>query len=247
MTAIVKLGGSLVTEKDERETVDVDALATASDHIAEADVSNLVLVHGGGSFGHKHAAEHGVSSRVGTTDPEAIRSIHDAMGRLQSVVLDYLHDRRVPAVPVRPFSLGFRPGPGGVSMATEQLDAMLGEGFVPVLHGDVFTTRTEGATIVSGDELVVQLATDLDADRVGLCGSVPGVLDDDGSVISEIDSFETVAAILGGSDATDVTGGMAAKVELLLDAGRPAHVFDLDGLREFLDGGEPGTTIRGDR
>lgn len=247
MTMIVKLGGSLVTEKDERETVDVDALATASERLGEADISDLVLVHGGGSFGHKHAAEYGVSSTEGTTEPIAIRSIHDAMGRLQSVVLDHLNEQGVPAVPVRPFSMGFRPEPGSVSMATSHLAAMIEEGFVPVLHGDVFTTRSDGVTIVSGDELVVKLAAELDADRVGLCGSVRGVLDDDGSVIPEIHSIETVAAVLGESESTDVTGGMAAKVALLLDAGVPAQVFDLDGLREFLDGGTPGTTIQGNR
>ena len=64
-----------------------------------------------------------------------------------------------------------------------------------------------------------------------------------GAVIDRIDSFDAVADALGGSDATDVSGGMAGKVRALLDLDAPAHVFDLDGLEEFLNGSEPGTRI----
>ncbi|MFC6726929.1 acetylglutamate kinase, partial [Halobium palmae] len=65
----------------------------------------------------------------------------------------------------------------------------------------------------------------------------------DGAVVPEIGAFEDVHDYLGGSDATDVTGGMAAKVRTLLDTGVPAHVFGPDGLEEFLSGGSPGTRI----
>jgi isopentenyl phosphate kinase len=69
------------------------------------------------------------------------------------------------------------------------------------------------------------------------------VLDADGDVIDRIGSFDDAAAVLGGSDATDVTGGMAGKVRTLLALDAPARIFDLDGLAEFLAGGEPGTVI----
>ncbi len=245
MTTVLKLGGSLITEKTERETVDEAGLARAASAIGDADVTDLVLIHGGGSFGHFTAEDHGVSSSDGTTDATAIRDIHAAMGRLNRAVLTALGEAGVPAVPVRPFSAGYRPDAGSVWHASEQIEAMLAEGFVPVLHGDVFTTAGAGATIVSGDELVVSMAESLDADSVGLCASVEGVLDEEGEVISEIDDFETVADVLGGSEATDVTGGMAAKVSALLELDAPSRIFDLDGLPAFLAGGEPGTLVDG--
>ena len=259
MTVVLKLGGSLITKKDERETIDTDALEETGRAIGEArleatdrasgeaDIEDLVVVHGGGSFGHQHAEKLGVSSDVGTTNPADIRQIHDAMGRLNKAVLDYLNDHDVGAVPVRPFSAGYRPAEGEVWLATEQIEAMLAEGFVPVLHGDVFTSNNAGATIVSGDELVVTLAQALDASRVGLCASVPGVLDEQGSVVETIESFDDVADALGESDATDVTGGMAAKVRALLALETDASVFDLDGLPEFLAGGDPGTLVRSEQ
>jgi len=73
---------------------------------------------------------------------------------------------------------------------------------------------------------------------------VPGVLDSDGEVIPSIDSFEAVAAdALGASDATDVSGGMAAKVRELLALDAPAHVFGAAGLEPFLRGEDAGTRI----
>lgn len=245
MTTVLKLGGSLITRKAQTETVDEERLETAAAAIGGAMIEDLVVVHGGGSFGHVHAEEHDVAIDTGTRDPAAIREIHAAMGRLNRRVLDALDAHDVPAVPVRPFSAGYRPAVGDVWLATDQIEAMLAEDFVPVLHGDVFATVGEGASIVSGDELVVALARALETDAVGLCASVPGVLDAEGAVIPEIESFGDVGDSLEGAATTDVTGGMAGKVRALLDLAAPARIFDLDGLPAFLEGGEPGTLVRG--
>lgn len=245
MTVVLKLGGSVVTEKDQPETVADDRLADLANAVADSGVSDLVVVHGGGSFGHPHAAEHGVSSTDGTSDAAAVRDIAAAMEALNQAVVGALADAGVPAVPVHPFSAGFRDADGDLHLPTDQVAAMLAENFVPVLHGDVLTTTGEGATIVSGDDLVVSLAEGLDASRVGLCSTVPGVLDTEGDVIPEIRAFEDAADALGESDATDVTGGMAAKVRALLGLGSPAFVFGPGALDDFLAGGDAGTRIDG--
>ena len=246
---VLKLGGSLITEKDRPETLDDDALAAACDAVADAladgAVERLVVVHGGGSFGHHHASEHGVSTGSGTRDPTAVMDVHGAMTALNRAVLDRLHDRGVPAVPVHPLSLSARPTgvDGDLDLPLSSTATLLGEGFVPVLHGDGVATAGEGVTVVSGDELVVALAAGLGARRVGVCSTVPGVLDADGDVIPVIDSFDAVADALGASGATDVSGGMAAKVRELLALGAPAYVFGAEGLAPFLRGEGAGTRV----
>ncbi|WP_135362624.1 isopentenyl phosphate kinase [Halosimplex halophilum] len=247
MTTVLKLGGSVVTEKDSPETVDDDALARAAEAVAGFD-GDLVLVHGGGSFGHHAAAERGVSADSGTRSAADARAIHDAMGRLNAAVLDALHEAGVEALPVRPLSLASRGADGDLSVPTGSVATMLAEGFTPVLHGDGVVQSGAGVTVTSGDDLVVALAADggLDVDRVGLCSTVPGVLDAEGAVIERIERFADAADALGGSDATDVTGGMAAKVEKLLALGAPAHVFGPDGLDAFVAGGSPGTVVAGE-
>ena len=242
----LKLGGSVVTEKSSPETVDEEGLERAAeaigDHVAERHGA-LVVVHGGGSFGHPYAERHGVTTTAGTHDARAVTEINGAMKELDAAVVDALADRGVPAVPVHPLSAASRDADGALSLPLSAPRRMLGEGFVPVLHGDVVVHEGRGATVVSGDELVVALARGLDADRVGLCSDVPGVLDRSGEVVERVRDFEDVADALGASGDTDVTGGMAAKVRELLDLGAPADVFDLDGLPAFLDGGSPGTRI----
>jgi len=244
MTVVVKLGGSVVTRKDEPETLDEGAIERAAAAVADAD-EEVVVVHGGGSFGHHHATRHGVSRTDGTDDAVAVREVHAAMKRLNDAMVEALADAGVPAVPIHPLSAGSRDATGNLDLPTGQVATMLGEGFVPVLHGDVLAHAGSGATIVSGDELVVALATGVDADRVGLCSAVPGVLDADDAVIDRIDAFEDVAAVLGGSDAADVTGGMAAKVRTLLDLDTPASIFPLDELGAFFEGDRPGTLVAG--
>jgi isopentenyl phosphate kinase len=250
MTVVLKLGGSVVTDKDTPETVDDDALDTVIEAVADSGVEDLVVVHGGGSFGHHHAATHGVSTTEGTSDAGGALAIHAAMKRLNDAVVSRLQSRNVPALPVHPLSVAARhdDAAGDETVLLLPLDstkALLGEGFVPVLHGDVVAHEGRGVTVVSGDELVVELAAGLDADRVGLCSTVPGVYDENEVVIDEIRSFEDVAAALGESESTDVTGGMAAKVRALLAMQTPAHVFGPDGVGPFLAGGSPGTKIDG--
>jgi len=238
---VLKLGGSVITEKESTETIDEATLRTAAD--ALSGVGDIVLVHGGGSFGHPAAERHGLTRTDGSHDHEAIIEIHEAMRRLNQRVIDALHEVAVPALPVHPLSLASRDDDGALTLPMPSIVRMLEQGFVPVLHGDVVIHVGKGATILSGDELVVELADGLRADRVGLCSSVPGVLDESGAVIDRIDAVETVAAHLGESDATDVTGGMAAKVTALLDLEAPAVVFGPDDLPAFLGGESPGTLI----
>ena len=243
MVVVLKLGGSVITEKDRPETLDGAALSALAAAVAAADVEDLVIVHGGGSFGHHHAAERGVTTTDGTRDADGVMAVHGAMTTLDRFVLSRLHERDVPALPVHPLSAATRDADGDLSLPTDQVAAMVEEGFVPVLHGDGVVHAGEGVTVVSGDELVTELATALDADRVGLCSTVPGVLDGDDEVIPRIDKFDDAADVLGVSDATDVTGGMAAKVRQLLALDSPAYVFGPEAVERFLAGEDAGTRI----
>lgn len=249
MITVLKLGGSVITEKERPETLDGEALDAAADAVADAvadgDVADLVVVHGGGSFGHHHASEAGVTTTEGSSDATDAIAIHGAMKTLNQFVLSRLHERGVPALPVHPLSAGLRDETDNLDLPLRQVETMLSEGFVPVLHGDVLATAGEGVTVLSGDEIVTTAASRLDADRVGLCSTVPGVLDAEDEVIPEITEVADVESVLGGSDAEDVSGGMAEKVQQLLALGAPASVFGPDAISSFLAGERPGTTIRG--
>ncbi len=244
---VCKLGGSVITDKERPETLDAVALERATAAIRTGlegpNAPALVIVHGGGSFGHHNASEHGVSTTEGTHDASAVLDIHGAMTTLNAFVLERLLEDGVQAVPVHPFSAASRDHSGELQLPTQQIETLCDEGFVPVLHGDMVVHAGLGATVVSGDELVVELATALESDRVGVCSTVDGVLADDGTVIDRIEAYSDVAAVLGESDATDVTGGMAGKVAALLEVPGSASIFGLEAFEAFLAGHSVGTTI----
>lgn len=242
---ILKLGGSVITDKDTPETIDDDALDRVVAAIADSNLSSLVVVHGGGSFGHVHAADHGVSTTDGSHDPAAVSAIHGAMKELNRAVIDRLQAAGVAAVPVHPLSTATRNESGELTVVADAVQSLEVEGFVPVLHGDLIAHAGRGVTVLSGDELVVALATELDATRVGICSTVPGVFDADGDVLESITSFDAVAAAVGDSDTTDVSGGMAGKVRALLSLDGHARIFGPQAVGSFLAGETPGTLIDG--
>jgi len=243
---VLKLGGSVITEKDEPETVDRGALEACASALGDYE-GDAVVVHGGGSFGHYHAERHGVTEETGTRNASALLDVHDAMGQLNDRVIAALRAHDVATAPVEPFSLAHRDRDGALTMPVGGLETLIAEGFVPVLHGDGVPHRGTGVTVLSGDEVVVELARSLGAQRVGLCSTVEGVYDASGNVIDRIDEFDAVAEPLGASEATDVTGGMAGKVRTLLSLSTPARVFGIEDLAAFLRGDAVGTLVEGDR
>jgi isopentenyl phosphate kinase len=120
----------------------------------------------------------------------------------------------------------------------------LARDLVPLLYGDVALDEVQGATIVSTEQILAYLARKLRPARMLLVGQVNGVFAADpvraplAEPVPRITSanWEGIREMLSGSHATDVTGGMLAKVEAMVDL-----VQDLPGLTvNILSGGQPG-------
>jgi isopentenyl phosphate kinase len=106
---------------------------------------------------------------------------------------------------------------------------MLDLGLVPVLYGDAVVDAVKGISILSGDQLTVHLACELDAARVVVGIDVDGVFTADpklqkkAKLVQKITpaNWPEVVKSLGGVGKPDVTGGIANKVrELLTLTGR---------------------------
>ena len=54
---LLKLGGSLLTDKNQPSSLREDVINRAIEQIIESN-KNIVLIHGGGSFGHPIAKEY---------------------------------------------------------------------------------------------------------------------------------------------------------------------------------------------
>lgn len=222
-TIFLKLGGSLITDKTQVETVRADVLARLAAEIAQARRENpalrLVLGHGSGSFGHVAGAKHG--TRQGVRDAAGWRGfaeVSDAAARLNRQVLAALLAADVTAVSLAPSaSVGCVDGRIH-TIASRPVQAALDAGIVPVVYGDVAFDSVRGGTIVSTEEVMMALAEEIRPSWLLLAGETTGVYDESGQVIAAISraNYAEIEAALGGSRGTDVTGGMVSKVQSML-------------------------------
>lgn len=219
----LKLGGSLITDKTGVEAVRETVLARVALEIAAAlaaapDLS-LVLGHGSGSFGHVAAAaentRQGVHSAAGW---HAFARVSDAAARLNRLVVAALLDAGVPALSLQPSaSANCRDGVIQ-SLAAGPVRQALTARLVPVVYGDVAFDDGRGGTIISTEEVLAFLAEELRPHWFLLAGETPGVLDLQGTAVPTLTpaNLETILPALGQSRGTDVTGGMASKVQEML-------------------------------
>jgi isopentenyl phosphate kinase len=251
MTRIVlKLGGSVVTDKAGDCAIRKDRIAACVKEIAGRPEIQVILVHGAGSCGHPQAHRHRLDRGVPPGDVAGISETHRAVADLNMAVVDALVRAGREAVGIHP--LGHCVAAAGRLQDQDwrPVNLMLSLGMTPVLHGDVVMDTTLGASIVSGDQLVASLARALSPDRVGLATDVAGVLGENGLVLDRI-SRDQGPGLAGGSRNTDVTGGMEGKLTELLalaEAGIGSSIFHASRIGDFLDGRpHGGTTVEGGR
>lgn len=238
-SAVVKLGGSVITVKDEPYTIDVEALDKVASTLSRFHKHGLrlALVHGGGSFGHT-AAREAMERRGGRLHAVDVPRIQEAMLRLGVMVSSTLLRHGVPATLHPAHTLC-----NSTPCSMEPMVRDLGEGLMPVTYGDAIPVEG-GGLIVSGDDLAVWLASALRPDCLVYVTSTPGVLDPEGEVIEVIGGVEEFVDVGGRGD---VTGGMRRKVLAALEAARYVgivRIVGLDGLEVVLGGGSAGTLVR---
>jgi len=100
----------------------------------------------------------------------------------------------------------------------------LAAGLIPIVYGDVAFDDLRGFTIISTEQIFTYLVKYLAPNRIVLAGIVDGVFDADplrqtgAKRLRRVtpEQWPRVRASLGGSHATDVTGGMLSKVQAMV-------------------------------
>jgi isopentenyl phosphate kinase len=246
---LIKLGGSVITDKKTDCAINHDQLSFVASAISRAGTGGIVIIHGAGSCGHPEAKRYQLDKGVVAGQTDGIYVTHRAVSRLNEAVVAALREKGVAAVGVHPLHTAVADNGRLVAFEYRHLEKMLMLRMVPVIHGDVVMDLSRGACIVSGDQLVRYLAVALKIDRVGLATDVPGVLDG-GHVVPEITRKTAPSLQIGNSMHTDVTGGMRGKMNELLElasAGIGSDIFHVSRIGDFLAGTDPGgTKIKGE-
>jgi isopentenyl phosphate kinase len=225
---ILKIGGSAITDKTGELAAKTEIINRLAEEIKRADLDNLIIIHGGGSFGHPTAAKYGIKEgyKEDPTQKLGFAETHHVMTVLNGLVMDALIWHEVPAVSVAP-SCCFITNNGKVKYFDETvLQSMAKMVFTPVMYGDAVLDEKLGFTILSGDQLVSYLAIKYKAQKIVVGTDTDGLFDSDPKTNPNAKPFKslTLAELkalqpkLGKAQGTDVTGGMAAKIAELIPA-----------------------------
>lgn len=248
---VVKLGGSVLTWKREREALRPKILARLSAELATAS-GPVVLLHGAGSFGHPGARRFRLAEAPNTSDSARERArgaavVAREVRRLHGAVLHALVDAGVSpwSIPASGIARNRAGAPTRIDPAPFA-DA-LGAGVVPVSFGDVVRDDVWGFSILSGDSLAVALARDLSAARVVFVSDVGGIFEPTAKgrrVAVPVVTRELVDRLRPTPGVPDVTGGIRGKAEAMLaiaDSGVDA------GLISGLSDGALSRALKGER
>jgi len=268
----LKLGGSLITDKNQRYTVRLGRLAELADEIrtalSESPDLRLVLGHGSGSFGHyavqEHMPQRSLSAAAGgAADDHAYwigySEVWYRASELNRHVMDALHIAGIPSISLAPSAM-VEAAEGRIShWDLTPIRSAIGAGLTPVIFGDIVFDTVNGSSVLSTEALMTHLAPLLHPSRILLAGLEAAVWKDypiRNEPIKRItpSGFPALVGGLGASHGTDVTGGMRTKVEdmLALTAalpGVPIQIFsgEIQGnVRAALGGAALGTVISSD-
>ena len=243
---LIKVGGSSITNKAQRETLNPTALKWLAETLASAMDSSIadkeqeecavrrrfVIVHGAGSFGHHSAKEFGLSGQSKppkdnddgnqTRLMEGLAKTRLSVQSLNHQVVSTLIQHDIPAVGISPcFGIPGLQAHGGdqlTHLATVVEDCITA-GLVPVIHGDACLYGARGAGILGGDTLMEALGTSVEniSEAIFLT-DVDGVFTADPRMDPEAKLIRTI-------DIDTETG----KVLTSLEASGSSHAHDVTG------------------
>lgn len=224
MTTLIKLGGSLVTDKRRAKSfrrVTVRNIARQLLGLRESHPElRVVLGHGSGSFGHFEARKYGtIDGLQGAEDRLGFARVGAVAGELNQLILKEMLEAGLPALRFQPSAIQVARKRELIHIDIRPLLLALEQRFLPLIYGDATLDESLGGTIISTESLFAYLVTPLRVNNIILLGNVDGVLDRDDQVIPRIapGNIERFQYLLGAADGYDVTGGMLHKVGAMLD------------------------------
>ncbi len=227
---LVKLGGSIITDKTTQNAVRPEVIQDLLEQIAAAREAwqvasagrQLILAHGQGSFAHFPAKQYEITQGFIRPDSRyGMAVVLAAVAELNHLVIQAGLKLQLPVVPWFSAQSVITENNAAAQSWLEVLLGYLAADLVPVTTGDMVLDQAKGCAVWSGETILNYLATELmrqgkTITQVIQVGEVAGVLDGAGTVIPVItpESWrQQQMHVTSKTRGTDVTGGMLKKVE----------------------------------
>lgn len=243
---LVKLGGSLLTDKEQPRTAHLEVIHRLAAELAAARreiPQRIVLGHGSGSFGHERAARYALAGGLRNAEQlPGIPATQAAAARLHRMVFRALEEAGANPFTIAPSSALLARSGRPSSFALEPLVAALELDLLPVVYGDVVLDAEQGVAIASTEAVLTAVAGRLLARGYPLrralwLGETEGVYDRDGATLPVISpaNLRRVRRLLDEARGIDVTGGMRHRVDTAMRLARSGITsWILDGRRPGL-------------
>jgi isopentenyl phosphate kinase len=249
--SVVKLGGSVLTRKRERESLRPKVIARLATELATAP-GPLVVLHGAGSFGHPGARRFRLAEppTEGDGGPERRRGasiVAREVRRLHASVIHALVDAGLAPWSLPGATVGRNRSGVLDELDSERFTDALGAGVTPVSFGDVVRDDAWGFSILSADTIALGLAAALPVARVVFVSDVGGVFEPGAKgrpiAVPRV-TRELVERLRPTPGVADVTGGIRGKAEAMLAIGEAGADA---GLISGLSDGLLSRALRGER
>ncbi|MEE0942064.1 MULTISPECIES: isopentenyl phosphate kinase [unclassified Methanobrevibacter] len=225
---ILKIGGSILTNKDAVSEVDTKSLKRIASEIKSSldnSFKELIIVHGAGSFGHPPAKKYKIGEKFDESEYPQKRigfcETQNAVKKLNMYICEAFIDEGLPVVAIPASSFMRATNKRITDGNLDSFKRYLEKGFIPVIYGDVVLDDELEICVISGDQLIQYLAKNLNPDMVVLGTDVDGVYNknpkthDDAIFFDKFSSLDDLDTLEGTTN-VDVTGGMVGKIKELL-------------------------------
>lgn len=252
MIQLLKLGGSLITDKSTPRALRKDVLDRIAGEIAAFRAGHpdtpLILGHGSGSFGHVPAKKYATRNGVRTAEQwRGFAEVHDDAAALNRFVVDALRAAGLPVLAFCAMDAVRSAGREIISWDRKPIFAAIENGLIPIVFGDTVFDSKLGGTILSTEELFAGIIRQApEPIRVLLAGIEAGIYADfpeRTKLISEIrldSECQNSLQFIQASIYPDVTGGMKSKIDavavflenencteaLVFSGNEPASIYD---------------------
>ena len=247
---LIKLGGSVITFKEKPLAANFEAIRNISYTLASVKTP-IILIHGGGSFGHYWSVKYNMHSKPDQYDSHGISIVHESMIALNQIVVNSMIKVGMNPYTIIPSMFIYDDKP--ITKKIKELKPIVESSVIPITFGDVVYMGNKMYSILSGDALMSLLSKILRPSKVIFTLDVDGIYKDvkNREILKELKNNNSVRF---SKVIQDVTGGMRRKVsEALKISDIGIDVMMVNGLKperiiNAITGiGFEGTLVRGKR
>ncbi|HEY0479792.1 MAG TPA: hypothetical protein VGD37_19870 [Kofleriaceae bacterium] len=221
---MIKVGGSLITDRRQYRT----ARHRAIDHFARVIVawrarrrSDVLIILGGGAFGHNVVHRHGLDSGGAHRCSGEVFELTAALYELKVLFARAMQRHGGAAIPLQESGLFASQNGTPELINPGPIEACLAGGYVPLLTGGLMVAPGGGFHAIGSDRMALPIADAFALRRVAVITDRPGVMRGD-RVIRRVTAarFDRVLAEISAPTKLDVTGGMRAKFAAAVELAR---------------------------